>query len=44
MLSGVSVTPFAFTCRRSAVYSLMVVGIVVMPAFANSFLLTVVTM
>ena len=44
MFSGVEVTPFAFTCFRSAVYWAIVVGIVVMPAFLNIALFTVVTM
>ena len=44
MLSGYCTTPLSLICFRSFVYSSMVVGIVVIPALANSSVLTVVTM
>jgi hypothetical protein len=42
--SGCAETPELWTFLRSLVYAFSVVGIVVMPALANIFLLTVVTM
>ena len=44
MSSGCAETPVVWSFLRSAVYSSSVVGIVVMPALANIFLFTVVTM